>query len=232
MAYQGIFVLAFLSLVLSVSAQNNFVDSVTQNYKKNINTLVTQQITKELQASYIYQAYASFFQRADVALPGVKKFFSAASLEEREHAQMLIDYINERGGNNQFHNIRLKDACIDIRNVSTNETTDYSFCICDYVSSHSAIRPTCPQKKEELRKAEVAFHDALLIERYVNDNLLELHSKAEKANDAHLAHLVEHQFLDEQVKSINQLAQYVTRLKSFKTDHYELGEYLFDQRLK
>ena len=48
---------------------------------------------------------ASYFQRADVALPGVQKFFAAAALEEREHAQMLIDYINERGGNNQFEQI-------------------------------------------------------------------------------------------------------------------------------
>ena len=46
-----------------------------------------------------------------------------------------------------------------------------------------------------------------------------------------LAHLVEHQLLDEQVKSIYQLASYVTRLGSFDKN-YQLGEYLFDQRLK
>jgi len=228
MAYQGIFVLAFLSLVLSVSA-NDFVKTVTQNYQENINDLVTQQITKELQASYIYQAYASYFQRADVALPGTKKFFSAASLEEREHAQMLIDYINERGGNNQFHNIQLKQACDEVKKFSENESTTHSFCICHFVSSEAKSEGSC---KEDLRSAEVAFHDALLVERYVNDQLLNLHKEAEEVDDAHLAHLVEHHFLDEQVKSINQLAQYVTRLRSFKEDHYKLGEYLFDQRLK
>ena len=35
---------------------------------------------------------ASYFNRDNVSLPGFRDFFKAASLEEREHAQQLMDY--------------------------------------------------------------------------------------------------------------------------------------------
>ena len=60
------------------------------------------------QNDFIFPTQASYFQRADVALMGVKKFFSDASLEEREHAQMLIDYVNLRGGHAEFGNIEVR----------------------------------------------------------------------------------------------------------------------------
>lgn len=50
---------------------------------------------------------ASYFDRADVALPGFKKFFLQASKEEKEHAQILIDYVNKRGGSLQFGDIKV-----------------------------------------------------------------------------------------------------------------------------
>ena len=41
---------------------------------------------------------AFHFDRDDVALPGFEKFFSESSKEEREHAEKLMKYQNERGG--------------------------------------------------------------------------------------------------------------------------------------
>ena len=35
---------------------------------------------------------ASYFNRDNVSLPGFRDFFKAASLEERTHAQQLMDY--------------------------------------------------------------------------------------------------------------------------------------------
>lgn len=46
-----------------------------------------------------------------------------------------------------------------------------------------------------------------------------------------LTHVLEHEFLEEQVSSIRELAGFVTRLRSFKTN-YALGEYMFDQKLQ
>ena len=41
---------------------------------------------------------ASFFDRDDVAFPGMHAFFKKASDEEREHAQKLMKFQNQRGG--------------------------------------------------------------------------------------------------------------------------------------
>ena len=48
--------------------------------------------------SYVYHALYSYFSRDNVALPGFAAFFKAASAEEREHAEILMDYQNVRGG--------------------------------------------------------------------------------------------------------------------------------------
>jgi len=41
---------------------------------------------------------AWYFNRADVALPGFHRFFSDSSKEEREHAEKMMKYQNDRGG--------------------------------------------------------------------------------------------------------------------------------------
>lgn len=46
-----------------------------------------------------------------------------------------------------------------------------------------------------------------------------------------LTHILEHEFLEEQVSSISKLARYVTRLRSFAQGNYKLGEYIFDQHM-
>ncbi|KAK9722592.1 hypothetical protein K7432_002582 [Basidiobolus ranarum] len=63
------------------------------------------QINMELTASYTYTSLAAYFDRDNVALPGLTKFFRESAQEEREHAQMLIDYVNQRGGRVTFQPI-------------------------------------------------------------------------------------------------------------------------------
>jgi len=41
---------------------------------------------------------ANYFERDDIALGYFAKYLAKASAEEREHAQLLIDYQNKRGG--------------------------------------------------------------------------------------------------------------------------------------
>lgn len=69
-----------------------------QNYHEESEAGVNKQINLELYASYTYQSMAFYFDRDDVALPGFSKFFKHNSDEEREHAEKLMKFQNQRGG--------------------------------------------------------------------------------------------------------------------------------------
>lgn len=69
-----------------------------QNYHADSEAGVNKQINLELYASYVYQSMAYYFDRDDVALPGFYKFFKKSSDEEREHAEKLMKFQNQRGG--------------------------------------------------------------------------------------------------------------------------------------
>merc|ERR1712001_380673 len=58
-----------------------------------------------------------------------------------------------------------------------------------------------------------AVEAALELEKTVNQSLLDLFGVAEKKNDPHLGNFIEEKFLDEQVKSIQQLSELVTKMK-------------------
>jgi len=69
-----------------------------QNYHAECEAGVNKQINLELYASYVYLSMSYYFDRDDVALKGFAKFFKDSSDEEREHAQKLMKFQNERGG--------------------------------------------------------------------------------------------------------------------------------------
>jgi len=71
---------------------------VRQNYHTDCEAGVNRQINLELYASYVYQSMYFYFDREDIALPGFAKFFNDSSKEEREHAELLMKYQNQRGG--------------------------------------------------------------------------------------------------------------------------------------
>jgi len=74
------------------------ISQVRQNYHQECEAGVNKQINLELYASYVYQQMAFHFNRDDVALPGFESFFSHESKEEREHAEKLMKFQNQRGG--------------------------------------------------------------------------------------------------------------------------------------
>jgi len=80
-------------------------NQVRQNYDQECEAGVNKQINLELYASYVYLSMAYYFDRDDVALPGFFKFFKKSSDEEREHAQKLMKFQNERGGRIVLQNI-------------------------------------------------------------------------------------------------------------------------------
>ena len=72
--------------------------NVRQNFAVACEEGMNKQINLELYASYVYMSMAYHFDRSDVALPGFHKFFRKMSDEEREHAEKLMKYQNQRGG--------------------------------------------------------------------------------------------------------------------------------------
>jgi len=69
-----------------------------QNYHEECEAGINKQINLELYASYVYMSMAYHFDRDDVALAGFHKYFKKSSDEEREHAEKLMKFQNQRGG--------------------------------------------------------------------------------------------------------------------------------------
>lgn len=69
-----------------------------QNYHEESEAGVNKQINLELYASYVYQSMAYHFDRDDIALDNFAAYFRKASEEEKEHAERLMKFQNQRGG--------------------------------------------------------------------------------------------------------------------------------------
>ncbi|MRA75978.1 hypothetical protein GH890_31585, partial [Bacillus thuringiensis] len=55
-----------------------------QNYHAECEAGVNKQINLELYASYVYQSMAWYFNRDDVALPGIHRYLKRKSKDENE----------------------------------------------------------------------------------------------------------------------------------------------------
>merc|ERR1719300_141900 len=71
---------------------------VRQNFHEDCEAGINRQINLELHASYVYQSMAFFCDRDDRAHKGFHQFFRKQSVEERCHAEKLMEYQNMRGG--------------------------------------------------------------------------------------------------------------------------------------
>ncbi|XP_044937717.1 ferritin heavy chain-like [Mustela putorius furo] len=74
-----------------------------------------------------------------------------------------------------------------------------------------------------------AMECALHLEKSVNQSLLELHKLATDKNDPHLCDFIETHYLNEQVKSIQELGDHVTNLRKMGAPESGMAEYLFDK---
>jgi len=76
-----------------------------QRFAEDCEAAISEQINVEYNASYVYHAMYAYFDRDNVALKGLAKFFKESSEEEREHAEKLMKYQNIRGGRVKLHSI-------------------------------------------------------------------------------------------------------------------------------
>ncbi|VDP92397.1 unnamed protein product [Echinostoma caproni] len=80
------------------SEKCNSANIRNRNYAKECEAAINRQINMELEASYAYLAFATYFDQDNVSLPHTAEFFRKQSHEEREHAEKLAKYQNQRGG--------------------------------------------------------------------------------------------------------------------------------------
>ncbi|XP_039062733.1 ferritin-3, chloroplastic-like [Hibiscus syriacus] len=76
-----------------------------QKYTDECDASINEQINVEYNVSYVYHAMFAYFDRDNVALKGLSKFFKESNLEEREHAEKLMEYQNKRGGKVKLQSI-------------------------------------------------------------------------------------------------------------------------------
>lgn len=86
-----------------------------------------------------------------------------------------------------------------------------------------------PAPSGSWKTAREALEAALSLEKAVNASLLKLHGLADEHNDPHLADFIEEEFLEDQVKTLKELADLITQLD--RCGNEGLGLYLFDQKL-
>ncbi|PHT48591.1 hypothetical protein CQW23_12799 [Capsicum baccatum] len=76
-----------------------------QKYTDQSEAAINEQINVEYNVSYVYHAMYAYFDRDNVALRGLAKFFKESSEEEREHAEKFMEYQNKRGGKVKLQSI-------------------------------------------------------------------------------------------------------------------------------
>ncbi|XP_013074559.2 ferritin, middle subunit-like [Biomphalaria glabrata] len=182
---------------------NSAVKEVRQNFyhMDELNTL----IKTLFNTSYNLIGMATFYERADVALPGFSKLMSDLWQKEVQLARSMLSYINKRGG---------YISLFDIPSPSVHET------LLSRLESKSGL---------------AGMESALDILKDVNGEALMLHKQAtdnKKMSDPHLKFFLEDGILSQKVQDIETIAQLTTRLKSFSDEDYPLGEYEVDLELR
>ncbi|CAN1172905.1 Ferritin-2, chloroplastic [Linum perenne] len=76
-----------------------------QKFVDECEAAINEQINVEYNVSYVYHAMYAYFDRDNVALKGLAKFFKESSEEERGHAEKLMEYQNKRGGKVKLQSI-------------------------------------------------------------------------------------------------------------------------------
>ncbi|XP_029441542.1 ferritin heavy chain B-like isoform X2 [Rhinatrema bivittatum] len=172
---------------------------VRQNFHRECEAAINRMVNMELYASYTYLSMSYYFERDDVALHHVAEFFKEQSHEEREHAEKFLKYQNKRGGRAVLQDIKKPE-------------------------------------RDEWGNTLEAMQAALQLEKTVNQALLDLHKLAsDKASlnpslpPPQLCDFLENEYLEEQVKAIKKLGDYITNLKRLGVPQNGMGEYLFDK---
>ena len=180
----------------------------------------------------------AYFDRDNVALRGLAKYFRKVSKEEREHAEGLMDFQNRRGGRvilqnvpaplTDFNHVEKGDAL----NVRMNARVARAECFHEYRDSAShpnargwLLEPSCRQLT--LVAFTQAMELALSLEKVNYAKLKALDKLAVDAEDFNLSDYVD-KLLDDQTEDVKRAADYVSQLRRVGKGH---GVWAWDQQL-
>jgi len=184
-----------------------WVPEVKQNFEEDTLDKLNQLVSKLFHTSYTYLGMASFYGRADVALPGFQKLMTDLWAAEQAHTRDVINYINTRGGYVKLHDIHRTDSLDQLMNR-----------LMDSSVSH--------------RTGEKGLQIALETTKEVNEMLLstiEAAVNAKPNSDPHVKHFLEHDMLISKTEMIKKLTDMLARLDAFQSpEDYAVGEYVLD----
>ncbi|XP_037372856.1 ferritin light chain [Talpa occidentalis] len=83
--------------------------------------------------------------------------------------------------------------------------------------------------QDEWGKTLEAMEAAVVLERNLNQALLDLHALGSSRADPHLCDFLESHFLDEEVKLLKKMGDHMTNLRRLASPQAGLGEYLFER---
>ena len=158
-------------------------------WDKKCEDIVNTQINLEYWASYQYHLMWSYFDKDSVGLKNIAEYFKKASVEEREHAHKLMEYQNMRGGTVKLTTI--PDVDLDFLN-----------------------QPNGAKTLDVL----LSFIKAQKMEEIVYESLLNVHKVGDECNDPQFCDFIEGEYLEEQVKAINEIKKYIGQLKRIGED--------------
>jgi ferritin heavy chain len=156
------------------------------------------------------QLQAYYFDRDDVALPGMHKYFKHASDEEREHAMKLLKYLNQRGGRIVLQDIKNPDLPTEMTAVEA-------------MTKALELEKQVNEVRRGLRELFARLRLFVCFQ-----SLLEIHGIAALHSDANMCDFLETEFLQEQVDAIKELGDHITNLERVGEG---LGVYMFDKQL-
>ncbi|KAK6227749.1 hypothetical protein SCA6_000089 [Theobroma cacao] len=186
------------------------VSLARQKYTDECEAAVNEQINVEYNVSYVYHAIFAYFDRDNIALKGLAKFFKESSLEEREHAEKLMKYQNKRGGK-----VKLQSIVMPLSEFDHAEKGDALYGELELLRLNVCDGAYLVPGETNKRKApELAQCFAKQV--------------AERNHDVQLTDFIEAEYLSEQVEAIKKIAEYVAQLRRVGKGH---GVWHFDQML-
>ncbi len=113
----------------------------------------------------------------------------------------------------------------------SEEENEHAMKFIDYISSRGGqlMLKSIEAPKNGWNSAFECLESSLEMEKAVNASLLNLHSIGGANNDPHLCDFIESDFLDDQVKAIKKLSDFITQLKRCGTEG--LGLFIFDKKI-
>ncbi|GCB71450.1 hypothetical protein scyTo_0005942 [Scyliorhinus torazame] len=104
--------LCFVNLpIWTRAADDRLASQIRQSYHEECEAAINCQINRELYTSYVYISIYAFFNRDNVALKNFAIFFKHQSHEEREHAEKLMKFQNQKRGRVALQDVSKPDEC-------------------------------------------------------------------------------------------------------------------------